>query len=114
MRQSIQTGKVRVISSEQSQSLAPRKRLSPKSMVRKTTRDRLFRIHSLFIWIATALATTSLDFELDVQVVDNECKEAKPHGPKEYTQNGETYLNCFAFSMSTDAAAILNFLSSIS
>ena len=72
------------------------------------------RIHSLFLLVATFLATTSLDFELDVQVVDNECKEAKPHVPKEYKQNGETYLSCFALSMSIDAAAILNFLSSIS
>ena len=46
------------------------------------------RIHSLFLLVATFLATTSLDFELDVQVVDNECKEAKPHVPKEYKQNG--------------------------
>jgi len=69
----------------------------------------LSRIHSLFLLVATFLATTSLDFELDVQVVDNECKEAKPHVPKKnISRMGETYLYCFAFPMSHDAQFLLN------
>jgi hypothetical protein len=81
-----------VISYEQSQSLPLRNRLSPNSVVRKTTRDRLALIYSrLFLFSATLLflPRTSLDFELYVQIMDNKRKEAQPHIPKEHEQNGE-------------------------